>query len=267
MNPITNFVQRIVNGICNGVKGFLLALQFLTIIPIGTKKAVDKNRLSLCTVYFPIIGLVLGLILAGVNSLLALIPLEEFLTNVILLTLLIILTGGLHLDGLADTFDALSSRKNKSQMLEIMRDSSIGTMGVLSLICTILVKLSLLFPLGPEVKKASLISMCLLGRYALVFSMFIFSYAREEGKAKVFMEGMNLKIFSLATVISLLCSIILLRLAGLIIFIMVVIFTFLMGRFIANKIGGMTGDTLGAINELTEVFVLLNIFVLTKAWG
>lgn len=246
------------------MSGFLPALQFLTIIPIGSKAGLDKNRLSSSTVYFPVIGLILGLILAGVNSLLSVLSFEPFLVNVTLITSLVILTGGLHLDGLADTFDALLSRKSKSQMLEIMRDSSIGTMGVLSLISIILIKLSLLSSLDPKVKGVSLILMCLLSRYSLVFPMFIFSYARQEGKAKVFMEGMNFRIFFSATLISLICSILLMKWAGLAVFIMAVTFTFLLGRFIAGKIGGMTGDTLGAINELTEVFVLINILILTR---
>jgi len=248
------------------MRGFLLALQFLTIIPIGTRLSIDKNKLHQATVYFPLVGLLLGLILAGVNNLLLLIQLEQFLTNTILVILLIILTGGLHLDGLADTFDAFLSRKNKSEMLKIMRDSRIGVMGVLSLISIILIKLSLFCSLDLSVKNISLILMCMLSRYSLVFSMFSFPYAREEGKAKTFIEKMNFKIFSLATIITLFCVIILWQLKGLFPFILVVIFVFLTGKFISKKIGGITGDTLGAINELVEVFVLLNILILTKNW-
>ena len=246
------------------MKGFLYALQFLTIFPPAAKSVVDKTKLSRSTVYFPLIGLFLGLILAATNKLLSLIPLEEFLANVILVTLLIILTGALHLDGLADTFDALFSRKSKAEMLKIMRDSHIGTMGGLSLICIILLKLSLLGSLSAEVMNTSLISMCLLGRYSLVLAMFLFPYAREEGKAKVFIEAMNLKVFSLASAISLFCVLGLLRLRGLIIFMAVALFTIFMGKFMVRKIGGMTGDSLCAINELTEVFVLFNILILTR---
>lgn len=248
------------------MRNFLIALQFLTIIPINTKLANDKNNLALSTVYFPLIGLLLGLILAGTNSLLSVIPLQQSLTNIILVILLIILTGGLHLDGLADTFDAILSRKNKFEMLKIMRDSRIGTMGVLSLICIILIKLALLASLDATIKNVSLILMCLLSRYSLVFSMFLFPYAREEGKAKAFIEGMNIKIFSLATIIALACAIILWQIKGLVSFILVVIFIFLIGKFITKKIGGITGDTLGAVNELAEVFVLFNILILNRIY-
>lgn len=265
MNSVTNLILRLVNGISNGVKGFLLALQFLTIIPFGAKSEAYKNNLPQVVVYFPLIGLLLGTILVGVNKLLSLIPLGQFPTNVVLITLLIILTGALHLDGLADTFDALLSRKNKFEMLKIMRDSHIGTMGALSLICIILLKLSFLSALGSQAKNVSLILMCLLSRYSLVLAMFSFPYIREEGKAKAFVAEMNMRTFSLATVISLFCVFVLLGLKGLITFIMVVLFAIFVGRFITKKIGGITGDILGAINELTEAFVLLNILILNEA--
>ncbi|MBU4140706.1 MAG: adenosylcobinamide-GDP ribazoletransferase [Candidatus Omnitrophica bacterium] len=246
------------------MRKFLIALQFLTSIPVRTKSAMDKNKLAGAAVYFPLVGLLLGLILATANKLLYVLGLEELLANTLLVTLLIILTAGLHLDGLADTFDALLSRKARPEMLKIMRDSRIGTMGVLSLICIILLKLSLLCALDLKMMNVSLILMCLLSRYSLVLSMFSFPYVREEGKAKVFIEGMNTKIFSLATAITLFCVLVLLGLKGLIPFIMVMLFTILTGKFIAKKIGGITGDTLGAINELTEVFVLLNMLILTR---
>ena len=247
------------------MRQFLIALQFLTIFPIGTKSAIDKNRLPQATLYFPLVGLFLGLILAVTNKLLFVISLDELLSNVILVTLLIIFTGGLHLDGLADTADALLSRKDRAEMLKIMRDSRIGTMGVLSLICIILLKLSLLCSLDSQMMNVSLILMCLLGRYSLVLAIFLFPYVREEGKAKVFIEGMNPRIFSLACVITLFCLFAFLGLKGLVIFIIVASFAFFVGKFITRKIGGMTGDTLGAINELTEVFVLLNMLILTRS--
>lgn len=246
------------------MRSFLFALQFLTIFPAGTKLVADSGRLRSSTLYFPIVGLILGLILAAINNLLSLMPIALLLKNAVLVILLIVLTAGLHLDGLTDTFDALLSRKDRPEMLEIMRDAHIGTMGVLSLICTVLLKISLLCSLNQEVIGLSLILMCALGRYSLVLALFLFPYIRKEGKAKIFAKWIDFKIFSLATGISLLCGLIFLGLKGLITFVVVVLFTFFAGRFITRKIGGMTGDTLGAIDELTEVFVLLNIFILTR---
>lgn len=248
------------------MKGFLLALQFLTIIPVGKNLTMDRDKLPSGLVYFPLVGLFLGLILVAVNNLLWLIPLQPLLINVVLVILLIILTGGLHLDGLADTVDAFCSRKSKEQMLEIMRESHIGTMGVLSLISVILLKVSLLYSLSPSLTNASLILMCTLSRCSLVWTMSNFAYLRKQGKAKAFVEAMNWKIFLLASSITLFCALFLLQLKGIAAFIMAALFVFLLGKFIAQKIGGITGDTLGAINELTEVFVLFSVLVLTRLW-
>jgi len=255
-------IMRYLKAILNKVKGFILALQFLTIVPIGIEPEIDKAGLSRASMYFPLVGLVLGLVLVGINQFLLLIPLRRLLINVIMIVSLLLLTGGLHMDGLADTFDALSSRKDKSEMLKIMRDSHIGTMGVLSLVSIILIKLALLSSLHTKAMVPSLILMCLLSRYSLVFSMFLFPYARKEGKGEVFIEGMNLKIFSLATLISLICAVVFLQLKGVMLFIMVMGAAFVLGKFFTNKFGGITGDTLGATNELVEGFVLFSVVIL-----
>src|SRR3989338_5804758 len=138
------------------MSSFLFALQFLTIIPVNIRH-IDEKRSAKAVIFFPLVGLFLGLILAAVNNLLLFFKFEGLLINTILVISLAILTGGLHLDGLADTFDALLSRKNKEQMLEIMRDSHIGAMGVLSLISVILLKISLLSTIPLPFKTLSLL--------------------------------------------------------------------------------------------------------------
>ncbi|MFH1259261.1 MAG: adenosylcobinamide-GDP ribazoletransferase [Elusimicrobiota bacterium] len=246
------------------MKEFLLALQFLTIIPLGSTEVFEEKKLLRAPAFFPLVGLLIGLILAGMNNILSWLSVEQFLSNAVLLVLLIVLTGGLHLDGLADTFDALGSGKDRARRLEIMRDSHIGTMGVLSLISLLLLKLALLCSLVPVLTNNSLILMCLLSRYALILAMFLFPYARQEGKAKLFMQGMNYKVFFLGSGLSLAFSLIFFQLQGVIFFILVTIFVFLAGKYAANKIGGITGDVLGAISELTEIFVLCNVLILSK---
>jgi len=247
------------------MKGLIFALQFLTIIPIKTKKSIEESNIPQSIIFFPLVGLLLGLVLVSANTLCIHLSLNRFLTDAILITSLIILTGGLHLDGLADTVDALSSNKNRAEMLKIMRDSTIGTMGALSLIVVILLKLSLLYSINPKFVNISLFLMCVLSRYSLVFPMFLFPYARQEGKARAFIDGSNLKKFILTGLIALACSILFLDLKGIIPFILVMIFAFLIGKHISSKINGITGDTLGAINELTEVLVLFIIFFLGRS--
>lgn len=243
------------------MKGFLEAIRFLTIIPINTGKEADLKALSSSTVYFPLIGLLLGIILAGGNSLMSLVPLPRLVISVLLVVALVVLTGGLHLDGLADTFDGLSSRKKKSEMLKVMRDPHIGTFGVLSIACILLIKVSVIASCNPGIINRILILMCLLSRYSLTFLIFLFPYAREEGKGDIFFKGMNLKLFIVSTGISVACTVLLWQLKGLLLMAGILMFVYAAGAHITRKLGGMTGDTLGAVCEFAECFVLLAVLV------
>ncbi|MBU4311807.1 MAG: adenosylcobinamide-GDP ribazoletransferase [Candidatus Omnitrophica bacterium] len=245
------------------MKSFLLALQFLTIIPVRIKH-IDDKKISSAITYFPLVGLFLGLILTGADRFLSFLGLEEFFINIILVVLLIILTGGLHLDGLADTSDAFLSRKNKEDMLRIMRDSRIGAMGVLGLVSIVLLKIAFLSSISVSLKPMSLLLTCVLARWALVLSLFLFPYARQDGKAKAFIEGANPKVFILSTLITLCCAVFLWRFYGVLILIVIAAITGIMGKFIMNKIGGITGDTLGATNEIIELLTLVSICLLER---
>ena len=97
--------------------------------------------------------------------------------------------------------------------------------------------------------------------------MFLFPYARDEGKACGFIKGMNSKIFWRATIIGLLCAVIVWQLKGALSFGLAMLFAFLVGKFVVKKIGGITGDTLGAISELEEVSVLCAIFILNRVFA
>ncbi len=239
----------------------LLALQFLTIIPVRIKH-ITEQKLAESVIYFPAVGLLLGLLLSGVNSLFFNLNAPGFSINILLVISLLFLTGGIHLDGLADTADALLSRKNKEEALLIMRDSHIGVMGVLALISAVLLKIAFLTSIDTALKIVALFLMCALSRWSMVFAMFLFPYARKEGKAKVFMQGINLKIFVLSTAIALLSAFLIWQIGGILVFLIVMAASYIIIKFIVNKIGGLTGDTLGALCELNEIIVLLSIFIL-----
>jgi len=178
------------------------------------------------------------------------------------------ITGAMHLDGLSDTADALLSAKSKDEMLKVMRDPHIGVMGTISIISILFLKITFLFSINPSLIPTALILICVLSRWSLVFSLFLFPYARQEGKAKVFTEGITPKIFILATLIALLCALIVTQLKGLLILGIITLVAYLIGKFISKKIGGITGDILGAINELVEVTTLFSIAILGgfKLW-
>lgn len=240
--------------------GFLEALQFLTIFRLRKKISIDTKKLGSSTLYFPLIGALLGLALIISNKLLGII-FPEPLLSLILVIGLIILSGALHLDGLADTCDALFSGKGKEEMLAIIHDSRKGTFGVLGIITIILFKVSLLSLIPQGIKNLGLFLMTVLSRYSMHLAITFFPYAQSRGKAKIFFENKSLKIFSLSTLITLILLGITLRWISAIILLLVIIFTLIISTTIKIKIGGMTGDTLGALCELNEAVVLLSIFI------
>lgn len=242
----------------------LLALQFLTAIPVKIR-IIKEGDFAKSLVYFPLVGLILGAILACANNLMIILSFNEFVLSVISVVLLIIFTAGLHLDGLADTSDALLSGKPKEKMLEIMRDSHIGVMGVLGLICIILLKISFIYSISAPLKASALILMCVISRWCMVFTIFLFPCARQEGKAKLFIEGRTIKIIILSFIGALACIVVAGGVKSLFLFAAAAACTYLIAKSINNKISGITGDSLGAINELAEVIVLLLICVFERA--
>ncbi len=243
------------------MKKFLLALQFLTIIPIKVK-SVDDKEIADSLIYFPIAGLFIGLALTGINGLLGFLNFPRLATDAILIVSLIAITGGMHLDGLADTSDALLSVRNKDEMLQIMRDPHIGVMGVIGIISILLLKIAFLFSLDPALVPAGLVLICVLSRWSLVLALFLFPYARQEGKAKVFSEGINSKIFILATIIVFVCALVTAGLKGLLILGIITLCACLINKLIIKKIGGITGDTLGASVEINETLTLFCALVI-----
>ncbi len=241
------------------MKIFLLALQFLTIVPVEVNN-LKKEDMSRSLIFFPITGAILGVVLVVLEKALFGLGFPDFALSAILVVSLIILTAGLHLDGLSDAADAFLSGKAREKKLEIMRDPHVGAMGILAILCVVLLKISLLMSFGILMKPMVLFLMCILSRYSLVLAVFLFPYARQEGKAKAFFEGINGKIFAAATAIALFLVIFAWNIKGLLVFLLICAFTYVMGKFITKRIGGMTGDTLGAILELNEVFVLIGCF-------
>lgn len=244
------------------MKTFLLALQFLTSLPVKIKD-VNNDAMARSLVYFPVVGLLLGFFLAASGKLLATLNLEPLVISVILTVLLVITTAGIHLDGVADTFDALlSGRRDKEEMLKIMRDSHIGAMGVVALICVLLLKASFLASVGDSLRTVSLVLMCVLSRWGQVLELYLFPYARGDGKAKVFSDGINRRIVMTSTAITLALVLIVWRLKGLSLAAGTILAVYLIGGLLKRKLGGITGDTIGMTSELLEIITLFGILII-----
>ncbi len=242
------------------MSSFLLALQFLTIVPLKVKEVSEKN-IAGAMIYFPLVGLLLGIVLSGINALLVTLNFSPLAVNIILAVALICITGGMHLDGLSDTADAFLSGKSRDEMLAIMRDPHIGVMGAISIISILLLKIGLLGAVAAPLKTTALLLACVLSRWSSVLAMFLFPYARKDGKAKAFTQGMNLKIFALSSITVLVFAFVIWQLKGLLTLLIATGCVYLGGKFASRKIGGITGDILGATIELTEIIVLFIVCI------
>ena len=238
------------------MKSMVAAIQFLTIFGSNKRAEVTSDNLSRSLFYFPLVGLIIGGCLVGANLILSK-YLNHSAVNVSIILVLIILTGALHLDGFADTLDGFYAGKDRGKILKIMEDSRIGTMGATGLIILILLKFVLLEGIPEVIKYKTLLLMPLSSRWAMVVSGSLSKAAKTEGLGKFFCKPVKLREWLGATLFTLIVAFLILKVQSILFILSIFLFTLILTWYITRKIGGMTGDTFGAINELTEVFSLL----------
>ncbi len=244
------------------MKDFLRAFSFLTILPVGQISVSEEKELARSMAFFPLVGLVIGLILALGYYLLSFLfprPLALWLT----IGLLAFLTRGLHLDGFADTVDGLASSGTREKILEVMRDSRIGAFGVISLILLIGAKYLTLDQISTESIPYSLILMAVMGRNSMVLICYRSPYARSsEGLAKPFTENLGTREMAISLVSAFGIALLLMGLKGILVFLGICLFSLGYRFFFIKKLGGVTGDILGAANELSELLCLILLIIL-----
>lgn len=237
---------------------FLLAVQFLTRIPITVGGDITGKNLARSMAYYPIVGLIVGIASALVYFLSGYL-FSESVRDFLVITFMIFITGNMHIDAIMDTADGFFSGKPKDGILEIMKDSRAGSHGVVAGILVVVGKLLLLGNLPPEIKLKALIVVPMLGRWALVYGSALYPYARIGGGTGGFTDEVGYRELWLASITALAGSFFILSMDGLLLALAVLIGAALLGHFIYKKIGGITGDTLGATNECIELlaFALL----------
>ncbi|MBA7716009.1 Adenosylcobinamide-GDP ribazoletransferase [subsurface metagenome] len=238
----------------------LIALQFLTRAP-GKKYSKDEKRLGKSMAYFPIVGLILGGILVLVNWGFSIL-LAPLVADALTIIALIILTGALHIDGFIDTIDGLSGGKSREEILKIMKDSRVGAFGIVGIVSLIMLKLVLLHEMPLEIKRGAILLFPVMGRWAMVVASSLSVYARKRGTGKAFVNYCGRKELVVASLITLMIAGGFLKILGLELFFFILALILLLMRFISKRINGMTGDTLGAINEIIEVGSLFILFLL-----
>ncbi len=233
--------------------GFWIALQFLTILPTPLRREVDAEGFGQSLTYFPLVGLMLGVILLGLDYGLTLI-LPSSVVNALLIIALVILTGAHHLDGFIDTWDGVIAGKSKEARLAIMADSQVGAFGIVAAFLLLLLKYVSLsaVPILP-----ALLLMTTLSRWTMVSVIFAFPYAKSSGMGLAFKQGAKWQRLTISTVIALVITVIILKLWGLVLIAALWLIIFGIASYFCSRLGGLTGDNYGAINEMAEVLVLL----------
>jgi adenosylcobinamide-GDP ribazoletransferase len=208
------------------------------------------------------VGLVIGLILVGLDQLLSLI-LSSALVDALLILSLVIITGALHLDGFIDTCDGLVSGKSPQERLEVMADSRTGSFGVVGVYCLLGLKYAALISVPGAMRLAALLLMPVLSRWTMVYAVVAFPYARKSlGKGYSFSQQASWRKMALATFFALALSLWLMPPMGIGLMAVVWLIIFGVASYLKRRLGGLTGDTYGAINELAELLVLILIPVL-----
>jgi adenosylcobinamide-GDP ribazoletransferase len=238
---------------------FISALRFLTSIPLPGRYKTSPEQLGRATAYFPLVGLIIGLLLAGLNWLLNLI-LPAAVVNALLIVTLVIITGALHLDGFADTCDGIAGHKTVEERWEVMRDSRAGAFGITGLVILLLVKYVALDNIPEVFMAATLLFMPVVSRWTMVYALFAFRYAREEGLGMVFKKSTRWPQFIAASIFTVALAAALYPLfssTGFLIIGCTFVITTGLAFYFKRKFDGLTGDTYGAINEMSEVTTLI----------
>jgi adenosylcobinamide-GDP ribazoletransferase len=237
-------------------------LQFFTRLPLPFEIQADAEDFNKGFIWFTAVGLVIGGLLA-----ILCIVLSPFVGTLLLAVILVLaevlLTGGLHLDGLSDTFDGLYSNRDKERVLEIMKDSRIGANGALAMMSWLLLKIALLNELfqltAVHAPKTTpwlvLLLMPVAAKSALALSCYLGPYARKEGMGHLFIGKVSvIQLFPVLTLAAILHA--LLVPASLAVWAGILLLTLAYTRHVRKRIDGLTGDTLGAWHELSELFYL-----------
>ena len=244
------------------MRSLLAAFQFMTVLPV--KIALDEGDFELSPKWFPLVGLTVGALAALLDGALAFLGFSGSLRSILTIAFLAALSGGLHLDGLADSADGFLSARSRERVLEIMRDSRIGTMGVLALFFVLAVKVSALTELSGTLRWKALLFAPLAGRSVQLITLALIPYARQEGGlASLFLRGNTTRIALWAGACLALAGVILFGFwrgaaSGVLLFAAAGLLAFWSYR----RIGGFTGDTLGAASEIVEALAFASLLQL-----
>jgi adenosylcobinamide-GDP ribazoletransferase len=226
----------------------------LTLCPWPKRTEYSAVELGTAAIFFPVVGFLLGLILVLVHFLI-----EPFaspaLSGAALVTILALLTRGLHLDGLSDTIDGLGAGGDRQRVLNVMDDSHTGSFGVIAIVLLLFFKIHAIESIEWERWRA-LLTAPVLGRWAMVLLGYR-SQAAKPGLGATLIEQLSGKHFFCATLIAAALTAAIFQGVGIVMMVGVALFTMAARKFFHRRLGGVTGDTFGAVGELNETSLLV----------
>ena len=245
------------------MRDFITCLEFLTRVRFSKRTDWRDEDFSRSVPYFPLVGLVIGFLLAAINYSLVYIETPLFLRGTLLLLAEIIITGGLMYDGFMDTADGVFSARSRERMLEIMKDSHVGSNAVLAIIILLLLKIAAYLELSGETLTWVLLTMSVATRTFMVVFIVNFPYARKEGIGHMFTKYAKpfytYIAFAVCAGIIAACGLQYLAVAGICFTV-----TLIIAQYLKTQLGGLTGDTYGALTECGNVIYLLTAVFLLR---
>lgn len=233
----------------------LIALQFLTRIPLPVSFAYHDQALGRSPLFYPLVGLLLGVLLAGLALLLQNSP--TALAAALVLAAWVLLTGGLHLDGLADCADAwVGGHGDRQRSLHIMKDPASGPIAVAVLILVLLVKWAALSALLDAQRWLPILIIPLLGRSAILLLMLTTPYVSPKGLAETLLQHLPIESARIVLAVALLPALLTLGWTTLL---AVGLMVLVIRQAAIARLGGATGDVYGAAVELSETAALLAV--------
>ncbi len=231
------------------------AFQFLTILPLNIKR-FKEELLAESTIYFPLVGLTLGGFMVALEYCLSgMLPRE--IISIIQVAFLALITGGLHLDGFADTIDGIGCAKSSEERMQAMKDSRIGSMGAVGLIFLLILKYNSLALINQSLKTYAALIFPMASRWAMVLAILLSSQKSHTGIGNMFQKQIKEKHFIMSSILPFIFMIYLFESLGLIGLIGLSFVVFALFKLLLKIFGKITGDHFGFINETTELIVLL----------
>lgn len=234
----------------------LVAVSFLSVLPVPLPSAVPGAAFPRSVAFFPLVGAGLGAVVAGADALLRLL-LPVQVASALDLALLAVLTGGLHLDGLADAADGLLAPLDRARRLEVMREGSVGAFGVAAVALVLLVDFAALASVPPADRAAAIVAAVAASRAAVSVAVVAFPYARREGVGTAFRDGLGPLDGAVALVVAAAVATALLGIRGATLLATAVAAALALGSLARARLGGLTGDVYGAAAETTFAMTLV----------